>query len=217
MPFNHTVLRRPTPAAGAPRRRAAATLAAAALAAALAACGGRDPFAPDPANNADTQESDFRLYPLSRATGPLGSAVYLREFRVLRPGLIAIDIGRGVTVPAPNFDFAVDLAPDGRVRLLPSSLVVDVTGVGQVYRTGLQLSNTAYESIAEAPNSGYQADSAVTAAVGQSVIAQYQSGGCTTFYAKVTVLAVDAATGAVTFRGRVNPNCGFRSLNPGRG
>jgi hypothetical protein len=216
MPFIHTVLRRPTPAARAPRRRAA-RLAAAALAAALAACGGRDPFAPDPANNADTQESDLRLYPLSRATGPLGSAVNLLALRALRPGLAAIDIGQGVTVPAPNFDFAVDLAPDGRVRLLPSSLVVDVTGVGQVYRTGLQLSTTAYESIAEAPNSGYQADSAVTAAVGQSVIAQFQSGGCTTFYAKVTVLGVDAASGVITLRGRVNPNCGYRSLNPGRG
>ena len=90
-------------------------------------------------------------------------------------------------------------------------------GVGQVYRTGLQLSTTAYESIAEAPNGGYQADSAVTAAVGQTVIAQFQSGGCTTFYAKVTVLGVDAASGVITLRGRVNPNCGYRSLNPGRG
>jgi hypothetical protein len=217
MPFIHTVLRRHTTAAGAPRRGAAARLAGAALAAALAACGGRDPFAPDPANNADTQESDLRVYALSRASGPLGSAVNLLELFVLRPGLVGIEIARGVVVPAPNFDVAVDLAPDGRVRLLPSSLVVDVTGVGQVYRTGLQVSTAAYESIAEAPNGGYQADSAVTAAVGESVIAQFQSGACTTYYAKVTVLAVDAASGVVTLRGRVNPNCGYRSLNPGRG
>jgi hypothetical protein len=191
--------------------------AAAALAAAAAACGGRDPFAPDPANNADTQQTDILLYPLGSAQGPLGSAVDLLGLRAVRPGLTGIPISSTVTVPAANFDLAVDLAPDGRVRLLPARLVVDVSGVGQVYRTGLQLSAAPFDSIADAPEGGYQSDSAQTVAVGQSVIAQFQSSACAAYYAKLVVVSVGPAGGPITLRTRVNPNCSFRTLRPGRG
>jgi hypothetical protein len=182
----------------------------------VAACGGRDPFAPDPRNNADTQQAEFLLYPLSVATGPLGSAVSLQTLSVVRPG-VTIFGTVGASVSAPNFDFAVDRAPGGPVQLLPSRLVVDLTGVGQVYRTGFQVTATPFDSVVEAPASGYLADSAISVLPGQAVIVQAQSAACTALYAKVVVLAVDAATGGVTFRTRVNPNCGFRSLRPGRG
>jgi hypothetical protein len=220
IPLIRTVLRpapsrRSTRASAALRHRAAALVALAA-AAALAACGGRDPFARDPRNNVDTQQTDFRLYSLSRASGPLASAVNLYTLTVLRPGLTVVQ-GSGGAVSAPNFDFAVDLAADGRVRLLPSKLVVDLTGVGQVFQTGFQLPGVPFDSVGEAPTSGYAADSALTVGVGQAVIVQAQSSVCPTYYAKAVVLAVDPATGAVSMRARLNPNCGFRALRPGRG
>ena len=195
-------------------RRAGLLVTAAALA---GACGGADPFAPNPANNVDTEQSDLIVYPLGVAAGPLGSAVTLLGLGVVRPGLTSA-AAAGATIPAPNFDFAVDRAPDGRVRLLPSRLVVDLTGVGQAYRTAFQTSTAQYDSIAEAPTNGYQPDTlAATVGLNEPVIVQAQTGSCNAFYAKVVVVAIDAASGAVTLRARVNPNCGFRSLRPGRG
>lgn len=214
-----TVLRTPSPARRslAPHlRRRAAVVAAIVGAAGLAACGGRDPYAPDPANNVDTQQSDLFVYPLSRATGPLPSAISLLSLAVVRPLLTNLATTSG-TVSAANFDFAVDRAADGRVRLLPSKLVVDLTGLGQVFQTGFQATTTPFDSIGDAPSSGYNADSAYTLGVGQSVIIQAQSATCSAFYAKLLVVSVDPATGGVSVRARVNPNCGFRSLRPGRG
>ena len=221
MPLTRIDLRR------APPRRAPAPpllwrrvgfLAALAGATALGACGGRDPFAPDPSNNADTQQTDLLVYPLAGASGPLGSAVALLSLSVVRPGLTAVAVSNTQTVPAPNFDLAIDRAPEGRVRLLPSRLVVDLTGVGTVFSTGVQTSRTPFDSIAEAPTEGYQADTvATTVGVNEPVIVRFQSSGCTAYYAKAVVVGVDAPSGVVTLRARVNPNCGFRSLRVGRG
>jgi len=195
----------------------------AAAAVALAACGGRDPSAPNPANNADTVERQFVVYPLSTATGARGSAVDLAGLRVLRPGVTLITVGQA-QIPAPNFDFAVDRAADGSVRLLPSRLVVDPGNVGRRGSTGFQVAAAPFDSIVEAPESGYASDSvATTVSVGQSVIVRAESLLCAgnqlrpQLYAKFVVEGIDAPTGAVIFRGRINPNCGFRSLRPGRG
>jgi hypothetical protein len=213
-----TAARRPTvPVSARPAaaRRRAGVLAGLAAGVALAACGGRDPFAPNPANNIDTQQADIRVYPLGAARGPLGSAVSLLTLTAERPSLVLVGASG---IPAPNFDFAVDRAPDGRVRLLPSRTVVDLTGVGQPFSTAFQLSATPFDSLAEAPNAGYQADTLpITVGIGQSVVVRAQSGSCTAYYAKAVVVGIDAVTGEITVRARVNPNCGFRSLRPGRG
>ncbi len=205
----------PTPATLATRaRRHAATLAAIT---ALAACGGRDPFAPDPTRNVDTEQTDLTVYPLAAASGPLGSAVDVGVLRVVRPGVVATSAGA-----VPNFDFAVDRAPDGRVRLLPSRLVVTTATTGRAPRTGFQLAAAPFDSVVDAPSGGYQSDSATTVAPGQVVVVETESLLCAnriqpTVYAKLVVLSVDAASGATALRIRVNPNCGYRSLRVGRG
>jgi hypothetical protein len=193
----------------------------AAAAVALAACGGRDPFAPNPANNADTVERQFVVYPLSTATGPRPAAVDLSDLREVRPGVGLIP---GTTTLTPNFDFALDLGESGSVRFLPSRLIVDPGNVGRRPSTGFQTVAAPFDSIVEAPESGYTSDSvATTVTVGQSVIVRTESLRCAAnqfrpqLYAKFLVENIDAATGAVILRGRVNPNCGFRSLRPGRG
>lgn len=223
MPLTRIDLRRATPrrAPAPPRlRRRAGLLAALAGAAVLGACGGRDPFAPDPSNNADTQQSDLLVYPFTGASGPLGSAVALLSLSVVRPLLTSVVVSTSPpqSVITANFDLAVDRAPGGRVRLLPSRVVVDLNGVGSVFSTGVQTSRTPFDSIAEAPTEGYQADTvATTVGVNEPVIVRFQTSGCTAYYAKAVVVGVDAASGVVTLRARVNPNCGFRSLRVGRG
>lgn len=212
---------RPALSTAVPRPRASAALLAAL---ALAACGGRDPFAPNPDNNVDTFERTFVVYPLSTATGARPSAVDLAGQLALRPGIVAVG---AAGVPTPNFDFAVDRAangaPNGEVRLLPPRLVADPGAIGRRPSTVFQLTNVPFDSIAEATTSGYGSDSvATTVTVGQSVIVRTESLVCVSryssqLYAKLLVESVDPATGAVTLRGRINPNCGFRSLRPGRG
>lgn len=200
---------------GAPLLAVTAVLA---LGAVAAACGGRDPFAPDPARNADTQQADLTVYPLSLAVGPLGSGVDVGSLRVVRPGVIVTS-----NVAVPTFDFAVDRGAGGRVRLLPAPLLVSTGDAGAGLRTGFQITATPFDSVGDAPQRGYQSDSATTVAPGQTVLVESQALACLTnrfnrtLYAKLVVLAVDSATGAVTLRARVNPNCGFRSLRPGRG
>ncbi len=221
MPLTRTEARASGPARPAgprrPRRAAARALAlaaGAAAAAAAAACGGRDPFAPNPENNADTRLGDIVVYALSRAAGPRPTAVDLFTLQPLRPVLVSSNNG-AVTA----FDFAVDLAPDGRVRLLPSRLVADAGSAGRVRRTGFQTTATPFDSVAEAPERGYQSDSVTVVNVGQTAVVQFESLNCNggLLYAKVLVVTADPASGGVTLRARVNPNCGYRSLRPGRG
>ncbi len=222
MHFDAPTPAHPAPGARHPSRtraavRAAGTLPTLSALALLAACGGRDPFAPDPARNLDTQQADLTVYPLAAAAGPLGSAVDLGVLRVVRP---AVAVGGGGALP--NSDFAVVRAADGRVRLLPSKLVVTTSTTGRAPRTGFQRAAAPFDSVADAPAGGYESDSATTVAPGQTVVVESESLVCagrfqSTLYAKLVVLSVDAATGAVALRARVNPNCGFRSLRVGRG
>lgn len=213
---------RRSPGTGAPcagRGPAARAWTAGVIAAAtLAACGG-DPFAPDTSTNLDTQERVFQVYPLSTANPILRTAVNLATVSEIRPGVVVTLVGN-TQVNVVNFDFAVDRAPDGRVRLLPSKFVAGLAGVGVATQTGFRVVSTPFDSLAEAPSGGYQTDSVATVNVGQTVAVEAQLAcyGRTrpNLYAKFVVDSVSAATGAVFMRGRVDPNCGFRSLRPGR-
>lgn len=186
--------------------------------AALAGCGG-NPLALNPASILDTQATVFQVYPLSTAAGPLPSAVNVRSMVVVRPALTAVT-GSGAI--GPNFDFAVDRAADGRVRLLPAKLVAGLGGAGLLLETGFQTVTTAFDALDEAPGGGYQADSVTTVGVGQTVVVQAESAMCyngrtrSYVYAKLVVDSVAAGTGLVYLRARVDQNCGFRSLKAGK-
>jgi hypothetical protein len=158
------------------------------------------------------------VYAISRAGGPRPTAVDLLTLQPVRPVL-----GSTGNQVVTTFDFIVDQAPEGRVRLVPSRLVANAGALGRGLRTGFQLTTTPFDSVGEAPERGYQSDSAAVVGVGQTAIVQFESiratPGCNgnVYYAKVLVVASDPASGGVTLRARVNPNCGFRSLRPGRG
>lgn len=184
----------------------------------LAGCGGTDPFGPNPASIVETQETVFQVYPLSIATGSLQSAVNLASLTAVRP---ALTLAAATGAVAPNFDFAVDRAADGRVRLLPAKLVVGLGGAGLTLQTGFQVVTTAFDALDAAPNGTYQADSVTTVGVGQTVVVEAQSLTCyglsrPNVYAKLVVDSVAAGTGPVYLRARVDQNCGFRSLKVGK-
>lgn len=198
-------------------RRVPVRAASFAAVAAAAACGGRDPFAPDPALNRETVETTFLVYPLSTSAPIFASAIDLFNLRVLRPG-VTVSSNAGLVA---NFDFAVDRGGDGRVRLLPSKLVAGVGGSGRVLRTGFQVTSVPFDSLADAPGGTYQSDSATVILPGQTVAVETESLSCfggvrTLLYAKLSLDSVSTTTGGVYLRARVDPNCGFRSLRPGK-
>jgi hypothetical protein len=175
----------------------------------------RDPFAPNPANNADTQQADILVYPLGSARGPLGSAVSLLTLTAERPSLVLVGASG---IPRPTSTSPSIGRPTAGSDCCRRARWSTLTGVGQPFSTAFQLSATPFDSLAEAPNAGYQADTLpITVGIGQSVVVRAQSGSCTAYYAKAVVVGIDAVTGEITVRARVNPNCGFRSLRPGRG
>jgi hypothetical protein len=203
-------------AARRPRRRQHAAGLAIGL---MAACGG-DPLAPNSSANVDTQETVFRVYPLSAATGPLPTAVNVVGLAVVQPALTTVALGQAGVI-APNFDFAVDRGADGRVRLLPAKLVAGLGGAGLTLETGFRVVAGDFAAIAAAPDGTYQADSVTTVNVGQVVVVEAQALACygrarPNVYAKLVVDSVSAPSGLVFLRARVNPNCGFRSLQPGK-
>jgi hypothetical protein len=114
-----------------------------------------------------------------------------------------------------GFDFAFDIDTAGRAVLLP-------TGALRLGRgSGIQLTDTPFDSVRIAPSSGYQLDSAVTVTLGDVAIAQSRPntncipGLIVSFYAKLQVLAVDTVERRLDFRILTDRNCGYRGLEPG--
>ena len=196
------------------RLRAESLVAAALAAASLTACGGEDPFAPRA--TLDTVGVAYQVYPFSNAPSLLPTAISLFGVQAVRP-LIRVN-------QSLNFELAVDLDAQGRVRLLPPKLLVAPQGASLV--TGVQImTGTTYEALTRAPNSGYQFDSATVVTPGQVVAIQTQGAGpasivCSTtapMYAKLVVDSIRPSSGTqvIYMRARVDPNCGFRSLETG--
>lgn len=195
--------------------RSTARLGAAALAAGLlAACGGEDPFAPKA--QFETVLGEFRVYPLTSAPTAFPTAVSLYTQTSVRPA-----VRTNLTL---NFDVAVDLDAQGRVRFLPPKLVVAPQTTALV--TGFQIvPNTTFDALTRAPTGGYQYDSAAVVTPGQVLAVQTQgaaplSVACSPtapMYAKIVVDSIRPSAGSqqIFFRARVDQNCGFRSLEPG--
>lgn len=114
------------------------------------------------------------------------------------------------------FDVAFDIDSAGNVVYLPQRAVA--SGLASTHQVGLQKLSTAYDSLANAPKSGYRADTALVAAVNQTVVLQIADPSCsvsitgTTLYAKVVVTKVDPVAKQLTVQYSVDPNCGFVSF-----
>lgn len=122
------------------------------------------------------------------------------------------------------FDVAFDLAANGEVQLIPARRISVTRQVGGVptatQRVGMQLINGSFESLTKAPSGGYTYDSTFVVAPGEGVVIELASDICQyslvqQIYAKLVVDSVAADRRQIYFRAIRDPNCGFRSLQPG--
>ena len=133
-----------------------------------------------------------------------------------------------------DFDLAFDIDDAGTPVLL-TPRKVGSTGAIRFVRTsgsavpvgpqrvGLQVlgTGTSFESVLDAPTSGFVYDSLARVARGQPVVIQSYSsiicgGGFQPYvYAKIAVDSAIKETRKVYFRVTMNRNCGFRSFRPG--
>ncbi len=84
----------------------------------------------------------------------------------------------------------------------------------------LQPSGGAASNITIAPGGGWVVDTSVTADSGAVVLARSRLtvcpfGASVFYYAKLHVLQVDTAARRIDFEILVDPNCGYRGLEPG--
>ena len=111
------------------------------------------------------------------------------------------------------FDFAFDI--DGS-----APLIYPAGALGLSKEPGVALVDVGFDELTEAPEEGYEADSAVAIDVATVFAARSRTTTCTFLgsvarFGKFEVLAVDREQRSVTLKILVNANCGFRSLEPG--
>ena len=114
-----------------------------------------------------------------------------------------------------NFDVAFDIDAQNRPVLLPLAVVgTPVTGNRIV---GLQKLPGLFDSVSEAPKSGYTFDTAMVVTPGQAVAVQAQQSVCALsltpyVFAKMVIDSIHVTTRQLFGRATINLNCGFRSL-----
>lgn len=117
-----------------------------------------------------------------------------------------------------NWDVAFDIDDQGRVLAYPVRAIGGAFAASR--QVGIQLATRQFDSLTRAPNDGYVTDSAVVITPPGGIVIQVVSALCqfqfsSVIHAKLFVESVDVAGRKMTVKGLVNPNCGFRSLEPG--
>ncbi len=156
--------------------------------------------------NIEVTEDTLTVFPLRGSPLSAPTAFDLFSLRALRVG----DANA-------LYDLAIDTA-GGAAVLYPSQLI-DI----EAARTGVIESTATFESILEAPTTGYQDTAAVSVTIGETVIVRARNvctgsiPGRDFFHAKLQLLELGTSGGFRTarFRIRTNPNCGFRSFADG--
>lgn len=131
--------------------------------------------------------------------------------------------GESVANSAFAFDVAVDIDAAGTTRLFPvrllGSSLANIAVGGTLKRVGLQSVGGGFESLREAPTTGYDTLGAQVVQPGSVVAVQLlESAYCvydlrgTTIYGKLVIDSIRTAQRRVFARSIVDPNCGFREL-----
>ena len=120
-----------------------------------------------------------------------------------------------------NFDVAFDIDAAGNAIIYPVKFVVSAGGSRPV---GLLKLPAAFESVLEAPSTGFETDTFFAVAPGETVVIQSAhnvTGDVCQFalspyiYAKIAVDSVNLASRTLYLRQGLDPNCGFRSFAAG--
>ena len=122
------------------------------------------------------------------------------------------------------FDVAFDLDASGNVTAYPVRLVVPFRVIGgllqETHRVGIQKSSTPFDQLTKAPSGGYNYDSATVARAGETIVVEEQAAQCAfsfspTLYPKIVIDSVFVSSRNMRIRTVHDPNCGFRSFQPG--
>ncbi len=190
--------------------RLRAGLAAAALAvASLLACG--DPITPRATFS--TYTDTLELYTLNGSPRGAPSAVRLLSGAGFGTAAVRADAGFA-------FDVAVDIDDQGRPVLYPVRTVAAPFVAS--HRVGLQRTDRSFDSITEAPTSRYTHDSVSVVNIGEVMLIESADPeacsalfGGGVIYGKMIVDSIRTSTRRVFARVTGNPNCGYRSFEPG--
>jgi len=122
----------------------------------------------------------------------------------------------------PFFDVALDIDAAGNAIIYPVKLVVisprGWRPVGLIKVAGV------FDSVTDAPKTGYESDSSLVMAPGEVVVVQsaHNTSGdlcqlalSPNIYAKIAVDSIDIASRTLFLRLGLDPNCGFRSFVTG--
>ena len=172
--------------------------------AAIGAAACDDPFAPRATTAVRTDS--FIVYAVSQTPVNLPAAFNIVFFTPLR------------LEPTYGFDLVFDIDDDGKVVLIPVTLVGGAVTAGR--RVGLQRITGAYDEVTRAPTGGYKYDSTLVLATDEGAVVEVQTDICQfqtsqLIYAKLQIGAVDPVSRTIAFRITYDPNCGFRSFLPG--
>jgi hypothetical protein len=190
-----------------PRRRTLSALALVALPIAAAVACSSDPYAPKALYgvNSDT----LRVQALNGTGASAESGI-----RLLTATNVVPDYTEG-------FDFALDIDSIGRVVLIPRTKILACTVICQLGIKIIPADSVPFDSLFDAPKSGYHYDSvtvlpvgATTAFVTKDVFCQASNISTYDLYAKMIVDSVDLADRSIFVRVVSDPNCGFRGLVP---
>ncbi len=185
-----------------PSARRALLAAALLVAAGAAAC--EDPFAVH-ASSENFDES-FELWALSGTP-------------VAYPSAVLVPQGSAVRLDAAgSFDLAFDIDPDGRLKVYPVNSVVAPVGGSRVVE--FQRITGPYNTVVEAPRTGWTQDSVLVVNPGSAFLVKVNTAFCLYdvrqyVYAKFYVDSVLTADRRIKLAARINPNCGYRSLLEG--
>lgn len=139
------------------------------------------------------------------------------------PSGIALSLLQAVRIdPSWAFDIAFDLDASNNVIVhTPKSLSTQLVSLPRV---GLQTSTLPFAQLIDAPTSGFVYDSLLTVPIGQTIVVDKIDPSCNRFggaflgfniRAKFVIDSVSTSRRAVYLTMLANPNCGFRSLEPG--
>lgn len=176
-----------------------------ALAATFAlAAGCDDPF--DVGAQRQTVDVSFEVWALTGAPPSFPAAFEVPQMQALPLSV------------AGSFDIAFDIDEDGRLLVLPVSKVVHpVTGDRRI---GFIKVSEPYNTVIEAPLTGWAYDTTIVVNPGGTFLARVQTQFCQfdirqDVYAKFFVDSIIPAERRAKLIARVDPNCGYRSLLPG--
>jgi hypothetical protein len=124
---------------------------------------------------------------------------------------------------ALQFDLAFDLDPiTGKIVIIPVQLVGDKNLATR--RVGLQRAGVAFADLKKAPSSGYVFDSTMVVSPGEAIAVIAPHGNAnqicylqlsSDIFSKIVVDSVNTASRLIYFKITVDPNCGFKSFEPG--